>query len=292
LRVLVLFNQSGTPVQQAFSEKILKQAFEDNSIYYKIVDTAEDFTNEALTGIFNAAVLFEPDELLDQSAWLRDRIKLGQGLVIIGSENRSRMIAETFGFKFSDTLNTSGIMLQLMEDSGLGLSGTLPVTGRVLVPNKDNAKAAALFSQDKRPAILIDDVGKGQVIVIPFSLTRSAVDAGTTSVYSLILRAAVQSASAADEEQSDISSTELMVSAPAGPVMARVVETLPPGTKVIWTNVDGTVKDNTIIFDLVADKEPQKLQYLFRPPAGNKNLAFTEVFYECNDILVSQGTIE
>jgi len=295
-RVLVWLSRTGTAVQQAFAEKILKQAFDDDGVYYTTVNSAEDFTNQAMSGAFSITVLFEPDELLDQSYWLMDRITRGQGLVIIGSENRTRMIAETFGFKFSETLTTAGAMLQLTEDTGMGLSGTVPVSGRILLPRKKNARPAALFAGDNRPAILIDDAGKGRVIVMPFSFTRSALDTGSTLLYSLLLRAAVLAAEPENDEQTDvslgISSVELLVSAPSGPVRAHVVETLPPGTRVIWTNTEGTVKNNVILYDLNADNEPQKLLYVCQPPAGNKTPAVTEVFYECNEKLVSQGKIE
>jgi hypothetical protein len=292
LRVLVWLNRTGPAVHRVFAEKILKQAFEDDGVYYTTVDSAEDFTNQALSGVFNVAVLFEPDELLDQSDWLMDRITLGQGLVLIGSENKARMIAETFGFKFSETLTTAGAMLQLTEDSGMELSGTIPVSGRILLPRKKDATATAVFADDKRPAMLIDKAEKGRVIVMPFSLTRSAQDTGLTSLYSLLLRAAVQSAALENDEQAGISSSELLVSAPSGSVRTHVVETLPAETRVIWTNAGGTVKNNTIFYDLIADKEPRKLLYVCRPPAGNKTPAFTEVFYECNEKFVSQGKLE
>lgn len=290
-RVLLWLSRTGTAVQQAFAEKIAKQALEDG-FYYLIVDTAEDFRNQALTGDFNTAVLFEPDELLDESDWLMDRITRGYGLVIIGSETRTRMIAETFGFRFSETLTAAGAMLQLTKDSGLELSGTVPLTGRILLPKKKNAKPAALLAGDKRPAMLIDDAGNGRVIVMPFSLTRSALDAGTTSLYSLLLRAAVLGATPRNDDQTGVSSIELLVSAPSGPVRARVVETLPQGTRVIWTNAEGTVMNNTIIYDLIADKEPQRLLYACQPPAGNNTPSVTEAFYECNEKLASQGKIE
>jgi len=290
-RVLLWLSRTGSAVQQAFAEKIVKQALEDG-IYYVIVDTAEDFTKRALTGDFNTAVMFETEELLEPSDWLMDRIAGGQGLVIIGSGNRARMTAETFGFKFTETLTTAGTMLLLTEDQGMGLSGTIPVSGKFLLPQKKSAKPAALSAGDKKPAVLIDKRGNGRVIVMPFSFTHSAFDAGTTSLYSLLLSAAVRNAAPENDMQSGVSSIELLVSAPSGPVRARVVETFPQGTRIIWTNAEGTVKDNTIIYDLIADKEPQKLLYLCRPPAGDKSPAFTEVFYECNETLVSQGNIE
>lgn len=291
-RVLVWLSRTGAVVQQAFAEKILKQAFEDENFRYATVDSAEDFTNQAMSGEFNTLVLFESDELLERTDWLTNMLLRGQGIVIIGSEDRTRMVAETFGFKFREAPPAAGATLLLTEDSGMGLLGTIPVSGRILQPQKKGAKAAALFTGDKKPAILIDNAGKGRVIVMPFSFTRSALDTGSTSLYSLLLRTAVLNVSPGNDEQTGISSMELLVSAPSGPVKARIVETLPQGTRVFWASAEGTIKNNTILFDLTADDEPQKLQYWYKPPAGNKTPAFTEIFYECNGKLVRQGKIE
>jgi hypothetical protein len=291
-RTLLWLNRNNTAVQQAFAEMIVKQAFEDDGTYYTTVDTQEDFTEQAMSGEFNTLVLFETDELLERSDWLMDRLAHGQGLVIVGSEDRTRMTAETLGFKFKEAPAAARAMLQLTEESGLGLSGTIPVSGRVLQPQKKDAKAAALFAGDKKPAILIDKEGKGQVIVMPFSFTRSALDTGSTSLYSLLLRTAVRIATPENDEQTGESSIELLVSAPSGPIKARIVETLPPGSKVIWMNGEDTVMNNAIIYDLTLDKEPQKLLYVYRIPAGSKTPAFTEVYYECNEKVVDQGRVE
>jgi hypothetical protein len=292
LRVLVWLSRTGTAIQQVFTEKILKEAFEADNIYYVTVDSAEDFKDQTMSGGFNVGVLFEPDELLDQSDWLMDRVTRGQGLVIIGSENRTRMIAESFGFKFGEIATSSCSLLELTEDSGMELCGTVPVSGRILLPRKSNAKLAAILAGDKKPAILIDTEGKGRVIIMPFSFTRSALDLGSTSLYSLLLRSAVLKTALETDERTGLSSIELLVSAQSGPVKARVMETLPPGTRILWTTAEGSVKNNTILFDLTADSEPQIVRYLCQPPAGNKTPAFTEVFYECQDKLVSQGKIE
>jgi hypothetical protein len=79
---------------------------------------------------------------------------------------------------------------------------------------------------------------------MPFSFTRSALDLGSTSLYSLLLRSAVLGAVPVTDKQTGVSSVELLVSAPSGTVRAHVVETLPPGTRVIWTTAEGTVKNN------------------------------------------------
>jgi hypothetical protein len=183
-------------------------------------------------------------------------------------------------------------MLQFTEDSGMELSGTVPISGRILLPRKNNAKPVAILAEDKRPAMLIDTAGKGRVVVMPFSLTRSALDSGATSLYSLLLRTAVLTAAPEADEQSGISSIELLVSAPSGSVRAHLVERLPRGTKIIWTTTEGTVKNNSIIFDLIANNEPQRLTYQCQFPAGNKTPAVTEVFFECNEKLMSQGKIK
>lgn len=291
-RVLLWLGRTGTPVQRVFAEKIVKEAFEGDDVYTMIVDTAEAFTNQAMSGDFNTTVLFETDELLDRSDWLQDQVARGMGLVVIGPEDKTRMTAEAFGFKFLEMPSSAPAMLLLTDESGMGLSGTVPVSGRILLPQKKSAKPAALLAGDKKPAVLIDTAGNGRVIVMPFSFTRSALDAGTTSLYSLLLRAAVHTAAPENDELTGVSSVELLVSAPSGPVRAHVVETLPAGTRVIWTNAEGTVKNNPLLYDLIADKEPQRLLYVYQPPAGSKTPAFSEVFFECNEHLVSQGKIE
>jgi hypothetical protein len=193
---------------------------------------------------------------------------------------------------FLEMPTTAPAMLLLTEDSGMELSGTIPVSGRILLPQKNNTVPAALFAGNKKPAVLIDTAGSGRVIVMPFSLTRSALDAGTNSLYSLLLRAAVHKAAPENDELTSVSSNGLLVSAPSGSVRTQVVETLPAGSRVIWSNAEGTVKNNTIRYDLIADKEPQRLLYVFHPPAGSKTPAFSEVFFECNGNLVSQGKTE
>ena len=291
-RVLLWLGRSGTPVQRVFAEKIVKEAFEENDVYILIVDTAEAFTNQAMSGDFNTAVLFETDESLDRPDRLQDQVARGMGLVVIGPEDKTRTTAETFGFTFLEMPTTAPAMILLTEDAGMELSGTIPVSGRILLPQKKSAMPAALLAGDKKPAMLIDTAGNGRVIVMPFSLTRSALDAGTTSLYSLLLRAAVHNAAPETDEQTSVSSNGLLVSAPSGSVRAQVVETLPAGSRVIWTNAEGTVKNNTVRYDLIADKEPQRLLYVYQPPAGSKTPAFSEVFFECNGNLVSQGKIE
>ena len=87
-------------------------------------------------------------------------------------------------------------------------------------------------------------------------------------------------------------SIKLLVSALSGPVRTHVVKTDPAWTRINWTNAEGTVKNNTLLYDLIADKEPQRLVYVYQPPAGRKTPTFSEVFFECNKNLASQGKIE
>jgi len=291
-RVLVWLGRSGIAVQEALAETIVKQAFDDEGVYYTIVNKASDFISRSMSGSYNTAVLFETDELLDQTDWLQDRVARGQGLVIIGSDDRMRATAETFGFTFDEVPASPGAMLQFTKDSGMGLSGTMPVSGQLLSPRKRSAKTAALFAKNDKPALLIDKAGNGQVMVMPYSFTRSALDTGTTSLYSLLLRAAVRRTLSESKESPAIFSLEFAVSAAAGAVKAQVVETLPAGSRVIWTNAEGTVAKNTIRYDLIADREPQRLLSIYQPPAGTSAPAVAEVFYECGGKLMSQGKVE
>ena len=128
--------------------------------------------------------------------------------------------------------------------------------------------------------------------MIPFSLTQSALNAGTTSPFSLLLRSAVLAAVPAQEDAGAVASVQLLVSSPAGPETTRVIETLPAGARVLWTSIAGPFKNNSLTFDLTAGPDPQKIVYLFQPadPAAVKTS--TEVFTECDGKLVSQGKME
>jgi len=117
-RVLFWLSRTGTAMQQAFAEKIVKQALDVDSIYSVIRGHGGRVHEPGSDGDFNTTVLYEPAELLDQYDWLMARIARGHGLVIIGSDNRARMIAENFGFKYGESLTTTGAMLQLTDDSG------------------------------------------------------------------------------------------------------------------------------------------------------------------------------
>lgn len=291
-RVLCWLGQSSSGLQQAMAEKIARQAFEDEEVYYSFVYTAQEFTKQAQSGNFNTLVLFEPDERLDKARWLKNLVTRGQGLVLIGSDNSAQMIGDLFGFTFREGFASTGTMLTHANDSEMGLSGTMPISGRILLPKKSGAHAAATLTENGEPALLVDKVGSGQMIVIPFSLSRTAIDVGTSSLYSILVRVAIASATPKTEEHSEIASTALMVSSLAGPTFTRVVETLPPGTQVLWTSSSGSVKNNVITYELVADKYPQKLLYLSRPPAGKARPVVREIFYECDEAYVSQGTME
>jgi len=291
-RVLLWIGKSGSTVQQAVAVKIAQQAFADTGAYFTIVDNGEDFTNQALSGLFTTYVIFETDARLEQNGWLRDRVDRGQGLVIIGSEDRTRAIAEDFGFFFSETTASSGAMLLFTENTGSVLSGTMPISGRMLVPRKSNAQPTALFAGDGKPAALIDATGSGRVLVMPFSLSRSAVDTGSTSLYSLLLRTAVESVAPKTGDQAGVSQQELTVSANNGPVRARIVVTVPEGSRNVWANAGGTVKNNVLSYELNADRKAQKLLFLYQAPAGGGKQPVVEVFYECGGNFLLQGNVE
>jgi hypothetical protein len=292
-RVLFWAGKSGSAVEQAVAGQIVKQAFDNEGIYYRTANGAEDFTNQALSGFFNTYVLFETDERAGQFDWLQDRVARGSSLVIIGSGERSRAVAESFGFRFSGEAPGSGsAMLTFIEGSGMGVTGTLQISGRCLVPQKQGATPAALFSGDRKPAVLIDKTGKGRVTVLPFSFIQSVLRSGATPPYSLLLRAAVQSAAIGEDGQDELRGEELILAASAGPVKARVVVTLPQGATALWTSAGGTAGGNTVFFDVTADREPQKFQHLYRLPEGGKGRPAVELFYECAGKMVRQGKLE
>ncbi len=88
-RVLIWIGKSSTTLEQAIAQNIVKQAFSDD-VFYRTVDSAADFKNQAMGGLYNIFLLFDIDEPLEQTAWLQDRVTHGSTLVIIGPGERSR----------------------------------------------------------------------------------------------------------------------------------------------------------------------------------------------------------
>ncbi len=291
-RVLVWAGEDyAKTIERVLKEKILKEAFPSESIYLKTVASAEDFTNYALTGLYNTYVLLDIDGAPDIAEVLRHGVAKGHGIILAGSGERTRAVAEALDFRFGDPLPQGRRNITFPTDSGLGITGTLPVSGRFPPPKKRGARAAALLP-DGRPAILVDVRDKGTVIVMPFSLTQSALNAGTTTLYSLLVRSAVFAAAPEREEPGSLAPVQFLVSSPSGPVKTRIVETLPPGSQVVWTSIPHTVKEGTLTFEIMADNEPQKVLYLFQPAVTGAGKVSTEVLTECDGKFVSQGKVE
>jgi len=291
-RVLVWLGTAGSTLERALSEAVMKQAFEQEGYYAKIVANAADFAAQAKSNLFNIYVLFETNENLPQSDWLQERLHQGQGLVLIGSDEGIRTAAEAFGFFFKKgSTDESTALLTVAGQSGFGLSGTIPVTGPVLDVRKKGMQTAATLNSTDQPAILIDRSEGGTIMLAPFSLVRSSRDAGTIPLYGLLLRNIVLHA-LPKNDPNDKTSRETVLSSSTGPVRAKIVETLPPGAKLLWQNQKGRFENNALTLELTVDQEQQALQYLFAPNGSGKNQTTTEVFYECNGKFVSQGKME
>ena len=291
-RVLIWSGGENTSaIEQAIMEKILKEAFDSESVYLRTVSTPEDFANQALTGRYNVYLIFEISGMLDAADAIRTVLARGHGVVLAGSGERARLMAEALDFRFGDPLPPGTASITFPPDSALGITGTVPVSGRVLTPRKKGAAAVAALP-DGRPAILLDRRDKGRIISMPFSLAQSALNTGTTTLYSLLLRSAVLAVVPEHEERGTIFPVQLTVSSPTGPVKARILETLPPGAKVVWTSVKSTIRQNTLTFEMTADTEPQKVLYLIeRGDAAGAGTA-TEVISECDGRFVSQGQMQ
>ena len=270
----------------------MKQAFEQEGYYVKIVGNAVDFAAEVQSNLYNIFVLFEINEGLPSSDWLKEQLHHGQGLVLIGSDAGMRKTAETFGFTFTKGgTDESNTLLTVAREAGFGLSGTIPVTGPVLEAQKKGVYAAATLSSTGKPAILIDRSEGGTIMLAPFSFVRSSRNAGAIPLYSLLLRNTVLHALPANDN-GDRTSREIALSSSSGPVRAKIVETLPTGAKLLWKNQTSRFENNTLLLEYTVDKEHQSLQYLFAPSGSGKNKPTTEIFYECNGKFVSQGKME
>lgn len=282
-------SEEGSAIERALPEKMLNEAFEQERIFSKIVSSLEDFQRHALTGLYNTYLLLDIDALLDTGDLLANLLAKGHSVIIAGSGERPRSLAEQFGFRFDAVAKTSHISFR--GDAGLDLSGTIPVSRPAFSPHRSGAKVLATFPDD-RPAILLASEGPGALAVIPFSLVRSSLDAGTSTVYSLLLRSLVLSLSPAQEEGGTISTVRLMVSSPAGPAKTRIIQPLPPGVKVLWANQKRRDEQNTATFDLTAEETPQTVLYLLQSDGPESRRVAAEIQFECDGKFVSQGKIE
>jgi len=112
-------------------------------------------------------------------------------------------------------------------------------------------------------------------------------------LYSLLLRSSVLAAAPEHEAPEGITSMQLLVSSNSGETeKARVVETLPPGAKVVWTSLPHTVKSGALVFELTAEREAAKVLYLFQQAGSGAAKTSTEVFTQCEGKSVSQGKTE
>jgi hypothetical protein len=292
-RVLFWTRKSDSVLERALTELIVKQAFEEDGFYYRTSASAADFADQASSGLFNIFVIFETDERPVNLDALRDRVYRGASIIIIGPEEQSRFIAGSFGFRFQEGSPRDGeSSLVFSGETGLGLGGSIPVSGSLLFPQKPGSSPAAVYDDTGKPAVLVGSAGNGRAIVMPFSIIRSARDAGITSVYSLLLRAAVRSAAKEGPDQGRVHGEEFTVTSSIDHIRTQLLVTLPQGARMLGVSPGGTLKDNTILYELTAEQFPQKLQYLYELPGGGSSRPEAELFYESNGKLVSGGKVE
>ena len=293
-RVLVWLGREGRTVEQAVMEAIVKQAFDQDDLFYRIVYSEEDFTVQSRTGLFNTYVLIEPQEMPARTEWLKDRVDQGQGLILIGSGAIARQIGEGLGFSFEEVKsgNASVTVSFVRNPGGMELTGSLPVNGIVLQPRKRGAAEAGVYAPSGRSAVLVDGSTRGKTVVMPLSFSYSAYTTGTPGIYSLVLRSmALFAAPETDTVENGPKPMELSISSPVGPVRARIKELLPPGSRPLWTNAGGTFQGSTISYEVTADKEPRKLLYLYEQSLTGAATPYADVSYECKGIFTSQGKI-
>jgi hypothetical protein len=291
-RVLVWRGTTMNTLERALSETIVKQAFEDQALYVKVVDSADEFRVQAGRGLFNVFVLFEIDEAPGSWEWLRTLVRQGQSLVIIGEGDDTGRAAEAFGYSFDEPLREQQRVLTLTGKAALELGGTIPVSGRMLRPKKKAAQAVAFVAGTDQAGALVDRSEKGTVALLPFSFVRSARSCGTNAIYSLTLRTAIRSLAPKTDEAGGTASRELIVSSATGPVKAKIIVTLPQGARPLWAGQAGAVDGSVITFQFTAGRDEQSLLYLYDPPheAGEKPVH--AVFYDCAGSYVSQEGVE
>jgi len=290
-RVLLLTGNIGGAPARAALENMLRLAFQQEGIFYKIAGSPEEFSEQAMSGMFNVFVLLDVSEQMQDTRWLKDLVEQGQGMIISGSDETSKAIGNAFGFSFGGQISSSGAALVISEQSVLGFSGTIPVSGTVLLAKKSGAVPLALTADSRNPAILLDRTGTGKTVLMPFALINSSRESGTGDIYAVLLRNAAIAVTPERDEPGGFTAGGVSLSSLSGPVKARISVTLPGQSHFVWTNRQAVVREGTSTFELSAGEEPQKVLYLHTPAPGAAK-PVTEVFYECNGKYVSQGRVE
>lgn len=291
-RVLVWMGNAGGSAGRAQAEDLVTQAFEQEGLYYKVVSSPDDFSTQAMSGMFNAFVLLDVSDPLESPGWLKGLTEHGQGMVIVGADETAKAAADVFGFTFGEPLSNAGATLALAPGPAFGLSGTIPAAGTVLLAKKRGAAPLAFKAGTKEPAAFLDRSGGGKVLLLPFSLLRSSRDSGAAGVYSLLLQAAVRSAIPEREVPGDFSAAGFSLSAPEGTTKAKITLALPEGSQLVWANHEGTTQGDGATYDLTLDAEPKRIMFLYTAADVKKTKPVLEVFYECGGKWVSQGKAE
>jgi hypothetical protein len=93
-------------------------------------------------------------------------------------------------------------------------------------------------------------------------------------------------------DQGKVLSEEITVTSSVDHVRTRLLVTLPQGARLLGVSRDGTLKNNTILFELTAEQYPQKRQYLYEQSGGGNNRPLVELFYESDGKMVGGGKVE
>ncbi len=280
-----------TSIEQALIEKMVHEAFAEDEAYVVTVTSADEFTSRALTGMFNAYLLIDINETLGADEALKNGLTKGHGVVVAGSGDRSRMMAESLGFRFEQNPGSGPTSIVVPAGSELGLTGSLPLSGQTLIPSRTGARTLATFA-DGRPAVMLGTIERGKAMVLPFPLTQSALNAGITTIYSRLIREAVLATLPQSGEPDDPASMTLTYSSSSGPVQARLAETLPPGATMLWSSVKAASKGGKATFEVNAESDPNTILYLFRPGSTGDRTSSTTVFSACGGEFVLQGKVE
>jgi hypothetical protein len=291
-RILVWLPKESRVVEQALSEAIVRQALDREDIYYKIVDNEDALEASSRTGLFNACLLFEPEEMMLRKEFLKDVTRRGQGVVLIGTGASARSAAERLGFVLdepSPKKKPAGLIVA--PNRGMNLSGDVPISGRVLYPRKKGSLVVASYAGSGKSAALLDQSGKSRVLVMPFPLTKSSYQAGTAAPYSLLLRAVVLAVVPEKDEAEGPTAEGLSVTSPSGPASVRLKVTLPPGSQLLWAGTGGRIERNTVIFDIQADQQPRSVYYLYQAHVAGSAASSAELFVQQNGAYLSQGIV-
>lgn len=160
-------------------EEALRAAVTDYTIVHDKKEFEQELRNPSYTDIM---ILGDHHPIEDHfSEELREQVYSGKGF-ISSLFNRQSLESEVFGIKVAGSLPGEGYIAEFQE-SELGMQGSFPTQGRVLKAETDDLESVIAWisvetkkGEERHPAAIARQYGKGKVLFFAFDLGRSSAN--------------------------------------------------------------------------------------------------------------------